>query len=484
MSIQKNVDNLSLGDSASALSLLYMIVEDAITKFPQAFGQCHLPSSLKDFRSRYSSFLPAFEAARLASPERAEVAKFMAQALQDNISIEVDGAQTCLANHLLRAPVNLPSAFSIQEFSGDAGWHPALEYREDLWPAAKLGQLGHMLASDGFATVEVATRLEWLVAHGSVNGVVNLEGRKIAVLGAGAEMAPTRYWLEAGADVLWLDMQPPPTHWHDDPALAGRLFIPDTPANLLNDPMIVRDQILAFAGEEAVDLGLYAYAPGQARELKLTASMNAIVDSLPAHLIRSITLLVSPTTPTELSSADQERIDLNFDNRPWWANFCRVFGLLEPIAGASSKGGVSQSIVEIQGASYQAAQYLGKILTAESWANFGQIKGAGNNGTPLRVSANTAAITRTKSLDHPVFAGAFLGASAFGVDTLSPAQSSQLNGLLALADWLDPNLPTPGRVRVHGGIHTLPYVLNSALTVAAAFGMLRRPRLLLRLLTG
>ena len=38
--------------------------------------------------------------------------------------------------------------------------------------------------------------------------------------------------------------------------------------------------------------------------------------------------------------------------------------------------------------------------------------------------------------------------------------------------------PVPGAIRVHGGIHTLPYPLESALRVAATLGFMRSPRLL------
>ena len=136
----------------------------------------------------------------------------------------------------------------------------------------------------------------------------------------------------------------------------------------------------------------------------------------------------------------------------------------------------TRTVVNIQGASYQAAQYLGKILMAQCWSTFGQLSAA--DPQPLRVSANTAAITRTRSLDHPVFAAAFGGAAALGVETLTPRQSRCLNGLLAVHDWLNPDAPCVGQVRVHGGLHTLPYPLGRALRVAAAIGFARSPRLL------
>lgn len=117
-------------------------------------------------------------------------------------------------------------------------------------------------------------------------------------------------------------------------------------------------------------------------------------------------------------------------------------------------------------------------MTAECWAGHGAP--AAEQSRPLRVSANIAAITRTRSLDHPLFAAAFGGAGAFGVETFTPRQSRCVNGLLAVRDWLHPDPSVPGRIRVHGGIRTLPYPLEPALQVAAGFGFVRSPRGLLR----
>jgi hypothetical protein len=234
----------------------------------------------------------------------------------------------------------------------------------------------------------------------------------------------------------------------------------------------------AFADGNPLDLGLYAYAPGQARELRLTASMNALVNALAPELVASVTMLVSPTTPTALSSQDLATMRARFDARPGWQKMCARLALLGRGGGSAVAGdaAANRSVVAMQGASYQAAQYLGKTIMAERWARHGRLGLADAN--PLRVSANTAAITRTRSLSRPVFAAAFGGAAAFGIETLAPRQSRRLNGLLAIHDWLHPTLPVPGAVRVHGGIHTLPYPLGSALRVAAAIGFARSPRLL------
>ncbi|MCS5573831.1 MAG: hypothetical protein NZ789_12930, partial [Pseudomonadales bacterium] len=86
------------------------------------------------------------------------------------------------------------------------------------------------------------------------------------------------------------------------------------------------------------------------------------------------------------------------------------------------------------------------------------------------------------SMDHPVFDAAFDGAAAFQVETFTPDQSRCLNGLLTVHDWIHPQQPSPASIRVHGGIHTLPYPLDSALRIAAAIGFVSSPGLVRELL--
>ena len=137
----------------------------------------------------------------------------------------------------------------------------------------------------------------------------------------------------------------------------------------------------------------------------------------------------------------------------------------------------NRAIVSIQGSSYQAAQYLGKLMAAERWAT----------GEPaIEVSANTAGISMTESLHHPVFDTAFSGAAALRVETFTPATTAHLNGLLTLRDRIDPAASSDLRdlfaTRVHGGISELPYPIEPALRVAAAIGVAKDPRRIVGLL--
>ena len=110
--------------------------------------------------------------------------------------------------------------------------------------------------------------------------------------------------------------------------MSGRLFWPAGNADLLTKPHAVLATLIEFAGGTPLDVGLYAYAPGQARELRLTASMNALVSALPDELVASVTMLVSPTTPTAMSASDLAAMDARLAARPAWEAVLARLGLL------------------------------------------------------------------------------------------------------------------------------------------------------------
>jgi len=465
-----------LAGNRSASAILHTLLTDAIATFPETFTSLTFPADAAKFRKDYPEVLPLFEATRQASTDRHAISRHITTALQQHIDWRDDAGPRPL-HEALAEPAE-PLSLKMHAFTGTPGWQPSLVYRGERWNASELSELGALLVERGVVSADAGEALAWISTEILDAGTLNLAGRKIAVLGAGAEMAPTRLWLASGADVLWLDTTPPPADWWSSSDLSGRLYRPEENVDLLTKPQDVLATLIAFADGAPLDLGLYAYAPGNAREMRLTASMNAIVNALLQELIASVTMLVSPTTPAALSPEDLAEVRRRIETRPLWEAVCAGIGLLGRGGGsvAVDDATTTRTVVAIQGASYQAAQYLGKVLMAECWAEHGQVEPASSQ--PLRISANTAAITRTRSLDHPVFAAAFGGAAAFGVETLVPRQSRRLNGLLAVRDWLHTALPVPGLVRVHGGIHTLPYPLGSALRVAAVIGFARSPRLL------
>ena len=463
-----------LAEQQAASTLLHGALSEAASQHAGALEAGRLPADAGTFRKNYSSILPTFEAARLDSEARGDIAGLIVSCLNGAVHWQSGSTSMPLAD-ALTLPAQ-PLALESHVFPGRAGWRPNIVYRGERWQARQLADLGTAMVERGVVTGYAGKALAWVGDELLDDGELHLAGRKIAVLGGGAEMAPTRFWLEAGADVLWLDTVAPPDEWRANGEMAGRLSWAAANTDLLAQPQAVLATLTAFADGVPLDLGLYAYAPGQARELRLTATMNALVNALPPELVRSVTMLVSPTTPTALTAADLFAMNARLAERPSWEAVLAALGLLGRGGGAATvgKGAASRTVVGIQGASYQAAQYVGKVLAAEVWAQ----------AADFRVSANTAAITRTRSLAHPVFAAAFGGAAAMGVETLTPRQSRRINGLLTVHDWLHPQTPVPGLVRVHGGIHTLPYPLEKALRVAATIGFARSPRLLRGLLTS
>ncbi len=470
--------SIQLRGEQSGTSVLHRVLKSAVEAYADQLGTA-FPEDPRQFRKTYPNVLPVFETARLASPDRHAIARLLAARMQSELVWGSDTSGMPLGEALLESKRPLPLRTALA--SGDpAGWNASVDYGERQWSLDQLGELGNMLCDRNVISAAAARSLEWLAAHHT--DTIDLRDRKIVVLGASAEMASTRYFLEAGANVLWIDVVPPAPDLLDN-LPGGQLSWPESGADLLTQPGEILATIQAFADDDAVDLALYAYAPGQAREVRLTGAMNALVNALPVELIKSVTVLVSPTTPTELTAVDLDAMASRLGDRPAWEAllaFLRIVG--DDGAARIGDAAATRTVVSIQGASYQAAQYLGKVLMAECWATHGSP--ANETASPLRVSANTAAITKTRSLNHPVFDAAFGGAAAFGVETFSPEQSQQVNGLLAIKDWLDPETPIPGRVRVHGGIHTLPYPLESAMLSAAAIGFARKPALLTGLLRG
>lgn len=475
MTAERN--GVQLKANQSAAGMLHALLRDAIDHYPDVFAATPLSEDLNAFRKHYVDFLPRFEVARIASDHRGAIAQQLAKGLASSIEYHQDGQVWSLSEYLTQPCQPLP----LQTASPNSAprCKPVLSYRGQV--DHNLKKMGDALLERRFINHAAANALQWLADHALTDGLLDLSSKRVVVMGANAEMAPTQMFLEAGAHVLWLDIAPPPESLIQSAARAGQLTWASGGADLLMQPANILATIRDFTVDQPAELCLYAYAPGQARELRLTAAMNAIVTALPFEHVGTVTLLLSPTTATPLYPVDIEDLQTRRQSRPFWEALLDALKLLGSGGGYAGQDdlGASRTIVGIQGASYQAAQYIGKIMTAESWS---APVSDHSSLLPLRVSANTAAITQTRSLNHPVFDAAFGGAAALQVETLTPEQSQSLNGLLAVHDWLHPNAPIPASIRVHGGIHTLPYPLNTALRIAAAIGFIKSPGLLGNLL--
>ncbi len=469
MDEQHGAGHVDLAGGESATVHLHRALVEVASAFPDRLGDVDLGESADRFKKDYPDVLPRFEAARADAPDRAEIASALVEAARAAVVWHTNGTEQPLADEVAGSA----ESFDLEtvDLPGSGRLRPRVPFEGAPAEGPELVAAVESLVARGSASGPVGDAVRRIVELAGDDGI-DLSDRRIVVLGAAAELAPTRMWLEGGAEVLWIDVADPPQELVESTDHSGVLHWVPGGADLLTSPRRVRATIERFAGDRPVDIGLYAYAPGRAREWRLTRTMNSIVDTLPAGTVRGVAMLISPTTCGVLTQGDLDGEQRRRAERPRWQSIVDRLGLFGRGDGHVRHGSTStnRGIVPIQGGSYQAAQYLGKLMAAETWAS---------SDPAIGVSANTAGISLTESLHHPVFDTAFSGAAALGVETFDPSTTAHLNGLLTLHDRIEDGhtgLDDLFATRVHGGIYEAPYPIEPALRVAATIGVAKDPR--------
>ena len=493
MSKVHSVRGVELPEGASGSSFLYELLKHAVDSEPEIFADVGLPKSAKLFKDGFGSALARFEAIRAASDKRVEIALSMRKLAASRLRFVDDRGERSFADAMLEPATSLPTT-RIQT-KGPGRLSPSVSSRGATYTGATLRAWIVGARQERVITEACEAALVRLLDRADrEGGTLSRTGERFALLGAGAELAPTELLLAAGAEVLWIDLRAPSQALLDNPNLGGTLHVPDGGANLLEAPAAIAATLKAFAEAGPIHVGMYAYAGGESQEWRLTASMNGIVRSMPPGVVKSLSLLISPTTAMVVSPRDAEVAE---ERRVAGSTFRKLLakaGVLVQGQIPSGTGRVSCSVVPLQGASYQAAQYIGKILSAETHAVYGASLLDTNH--PLTISANVAPITATRSLAHPVFEAGFLGAPMWGIFISEPRTTRELNGLLAIHDVTDPAAPgaasqvyasAADRARAlfleqaHGGVFAQPYALDGGIKVAAVSGLMQKPSLIPRL---
>lgn len=483
---------LAAGHTSS--SYLHELLVHAVERFSSTFSGLALPRDAQVFRNRYPELLVNFEAKRVASAERAEIARAICLEAERGLRfVGPDGTST-LAERMAKEATPFP--LSTVDKRRTPTFTPSVSFEGKLHRGGALFELAEELKRRHYVSEAARAALAW-VAHEAERrgGHLSLEGERFVLFGAAAELAPTDILLEAGAEVLWLDVREPSADYLLDPRHAGVLHYVKGGADLLEAPHQALATVRAFAEKGPVHLGMFAYAGGASQEWRLTATMNAIARALPPALVKSVSMLVSPTTVASVSSEDIATAEARKRNAAAWKRALAATGRLREGQHGENGTRVSCSVVQTQGASYQAAQYVGKLLAAEAYANYGSALDEAL--APLTVSANVLPITATRSLSHPVFEAAFLGAGLFDIWIAKPATTRAIGALLTMHDVLNSNAPgaqdrsypSPAArahgvltQQVHGGVFAQPYALDGEIAVAAVQGLAKRPKLALGLL--
>jgi hypothetical protein len=336
----------------------------------------------------------------------------------------------------------------------------ALRRRMDAWVARGVVEPG---CAAGVA--EVLEHPEWLA----------LEGRRVLLLGAGAEMGPLEPLAAWGADVLAVDLPGQADRIRSlARAGAGTVRMPGDGADLLAQLPELREWVAEHDAGPDLVVASHVYADGGTHVL-LAAAADALIAALPQSAYAAL------ATPTDCYLVPDDAVA---EARRRWADRGVRRALQAPLRAASAgrllrpayarlvRGrGMADGLVRQQGANYALAKRVQRWRATQAAAE------------GRTVSLNLAPATTTRSvIRHRALAAAYAGARHFGVETFSPATTRVLMAALLVRDLHRPAGVADPEERlahsaVHGGLWRIPYELRSALQLAALSGL---PRSLMR----
>ena len=400
-----------------------------------------------------------------------------------NEALEVS---TAPATAIIRGHAPGETGFSVP-YQGQRLFTDDLRRQLDLW------------VTEGVAEQDFATALHCVLDNPDW---LDLSDLHIAVLGAGAEMAPTRSLLRWGASVHAVDLRNPAT-WQRligiARATSGSLHIPiaDGESEM---PVVHPDEdgvVAELAGidlvrqtpeilrwlmqvEQPLTLGSYAYADG-AKHVQLSVATDLIVQHLMAtNPTFSLAYLATPADVYLVPNAAVEE-----SRRRWKARGVssvlqvpfRAVKKFKPnytviTAHVDASHGLNDSLIEQQGPNYALAKHI------QGWRAL-VARDAG-----IATSINIAPMTRTQSvIKNRALKAGYSGAARFGIEVFDPATSTALMAGLLVHDLRNPeskSKPTTvlahplellSNNAIHGGLWRTAYAPRSVLTFAAMLGL-------------
>lgn len=338
---------------------------------------------------------------------------------------------------------------------------------------------------------------------------LDLRDTQIAILGAGAEMGPTRSLLRWGATVHAVDL-PRPAIWQrlieTARATAGSLRIPIPVAEggagpFVLDGLVHPEDDATVAAHAGVDLlrqlpevrtwlgeiegdfvlGNYLYGDGAVHVLLSMAADALAVDLMHDRPGLTLAVLATPTDVFMVPFAAVEESRRRWESRGLGAVLqapLRLAGKFEPnypedhVAADGTLFGINDSLVPQQGPNYALAKRLQRWRALAARAD------------GYRVSLNLAPATRTQSvIKNRALAAAYAGAGRFGVEVFEPGTSTALMAALLVHDLRNPASAANPDVALanpmdlfaaganHGGLWRSAYAPRSVLDIAAVLGM-------------
>jgi hypothetical protein len=459
----------------------------------------------RDWRSGYIGPLRDIVAAAAHSPEAAvDISEAGLASTHRRFRFQRDGSEMTLSDALTTyVEPKLDSVTVHGTTARETDF--SLPYRGKRLFGAEVRRQVDRWVADGIAEPSFATAIHRVLDNPDW---LDLRDVDIALLGAGAEIGPTRALLRWGARVHAIDL-PRPTTWRHlidiTRNTAGTLRIPIQREADGSPPFVVDgrvhpdddETVAAIAGVDLLThtpevrtwlneisgpfvLGNYAYADG-ALHVLLSVAADAIAADLLAH--RDDVMLAFLATPTDVFMVPLAAVEES--QRRW--NARGVSGFLQaplrmlkqfepnyPHTLTTSSGqivGINDSLVPQQGPNYALAKRIQRwrALVARS--------------TGTRVSLNLAPATKTQSVvKNRALAAAYAGAGRFGVEVFEPNTSTALMAALLVHDIREGNGSQPSilganpmdlfaQAANHGGLWRAAYAPRSVLGIAAVLGL-------------
>ncbi len=430
--------------------------------------------SCAEWRSNYSGLVRELTAASAGREAPLTIARAGLESMRTRLVVE-HGDRLSSLDDALRA-IEPSHALGSGQIHGVAQPLRTLRvpYRgRELHGAALADQLerwvdaGSVEPSFASAVRRVMENPDWLA----------LPGRKVVLIGAGAEIGPLQPLCSWGAELIALDVARPEVWERIDQVArggAGTVHVPlaadgSQGLDLLERLPESHAWLRRVAADDDLVLGMYAYADGGAH-VRLSGAFDALATDFLAH--RPATALAFLGTPTDAYLVPEETVA---HARAAYAAR-RLRKLVQAPAQMLSRGRlfapayrhgapVADALVEQQGPNYALAKRL------QRW------RGVLTESSGHRVSFNVAPATWTRSVTkNRILAAAYAGAHRFGIEVFPPETTRVLMAALLVHDL---HQPPPDREpeqlfsdgAAHGGLWRAAYEPRSALGLAALAGV-------------
>jgi hypothetical protein len=319
---------------------------------------------------------------------------------------------------------------------------------------------------------------------------LSLAGRRVVLLGAGAETSPLEVLSSWGAEIVVIDLARPAL-WQRLLDIsrrgAGQVHVPlrsgegaleaRAGANLITEVPEIAAWLLGFAEDRPLTLAFYIYADGG---LHVQATMAA--DAVADHLLTAgnEVAVAYAGTPSDCYLVSSDLVEDSAERRRHlgvrrlWEQPARLLSGGRLYADAyrdvlTGEDGepwtVADALVSQQGPNYALAKRLQRWRAVEAWRHD---RPASFNVAP---PTWTASVTKNRLL-----AAGYYGAKYVGMEIFEPDTMRSLMAALMVHDIHNPPTARHPDARIahgaiHGGYWRRPYEIRSTLLYTAALGL-------------